>query len=105
MVKCDVEKNDRMLLANYFPHDATTLELGARYGTNLCSISMVQAQSGKQVSVEADPHVWKALERNRQAHKCNFHMANGLLGKKVGKIVLRGYSTSAFQPDERLDTV
>lgn len=102
--KCDVEKSDRTLVANYLPHNATTLELGARYGTNACAISMVQGQSGKQVSVEADPRVWKALEINKQAHKCNFHIAKGLLGKKDGKIVLRGYSSSAFQAGTRLDT-
>merc|ERR1719326_1770041 len=92
---CDIEINSRAMVAKWIPEDATTLEVGARYGTVSCAIAQKQKQSGKQVSVDADHRVWESLEKNRVSHNCNFHTVQGLLAKQDGQILENGFGTIA----------
>ena len=34
------------------------LEIGARYGTVSCAVALAQNNSGRLITVEADPDVW-----------------------------------------------
>ena len=61
----------------------TVLELGARYGTTSCVLSEVTGNSGRLIAVEPDPRVHEVLKRNRDAHKCNFGLFRGTIGKSA----------------------
>ena len=50
------------------------LELGARYGSVSCIINSKLKCKTNQVVVEPDDRVWDALERNKIANKCEFHI-------------------------------
>ena len=55
--------------------------------------------------VEPDDRVWKALERNKIANKCEFHIVKGFVsGKKLGLTNLDnwfgGYGATYFLNDE-----
>jgi FkbM family methyltransferase len=92
---CDIEQNSRFMALKWIPTDASVLEVGARYGSVSCAISQNLDHSGRQVSVDADVRVSSALKRNRANHKCNFHVAQGLLGKKDGQILQNRFGTQA----------
>jgi FkbM family methyltransferase len=92
---CDIEANSRLMVVKWIPKNATVLEVGARYGSVSCAISRVLANSGLQVSMDADELVWDALEDNRRNLKCNFSIARGLLGEQDGKIYRDRYGTAA----------
>lgn len=96
-----MEINSRMMVARWLPETATTLEVGARYGSNSCAIAAKQKESGLVVAVDADRRVWESLEKNRASHNCNFHTVRGVLGKQDVKIVENGYGTLAA-PDSGL---
>lgn len=96
---CDIEVNSRAMVHKWIPEDASTLEVGARYGSVSCAIAEKQKQSGKQVSVDADHRVWESLEKNRVKHSCNFHTVRGLLAKHDGRIFENGFGTVAAGPE------
>ena len=60
-----LEKPEQYLAEIYIPKDATVLEMGARYGTVSCVINKRLKDPTKQVSVEPDERVLKALEKKR----------------------------------------
>lgn len=92
---CDMEIPSRMMVARWLPEASTTLEVGARYGSNSCAIAAKQKQSGRVVAVDADRRVWDSLEKNRLSHKCNFHTVHGVIGRQDVSIVENGYGTLA----------
>jgi hypothetical protein len=85
---CDTEIDSKSLVEKWIPHNATVLEVGARYGSVSCAISSKLKESGRQVSIEANHIFWNALDTNRRTHKCNFHSMSGMLGSKNGQRLL-----------------
>ena len=53
-----------LIRSHISPNSSGVLELGARYGTSSCALSKHVVGRGKVVSVEADPQIWPAIERN-----------------------------------------
>lgn len=83
------------MVARWLSADSTTLEVGARYGSNSCAMAAKQKQSGKLVCVDADRRVWDSLEKNRMSHNCNFHTVHGVIGNEDVSIMENGYGTLA----------
>ena len=76
------EKPEQDLAKKYINTNDIVLELGARYGSVSCIINSKLNCKTNQVVVEPDKRVWKALERNRIANNCEFHIVKGFISKK-----------------------
>eukprot|EP00449_Zooxanthella_nutricula_P021042 CAMPEP_0198535526 /NCGR_PEP_ID=MMETSP1462-20131121/39754_1 /TAXON_ID=1333877 /ORGANISM="Brandtodinium nutriculum, Strain RCC3387" /LENGTH=308 /DNA_ID=CAMNT_0044265465 /DNA_START=107 /DNA_END=1030 /DNA_ORIENTATION=+ len=92
---CRIEQPEHELVQRWLPHDATVLELGARYGTTSCEIAYKTKNSGRLLAVEPDALVWSALEKNRASHNCNFHIHHGLLDSRLNRSTARVSKTEA----------
>lgn len=98
-----LENEEQVLARRYIRKGDAVLELGARYGTVSCVINKRLGDRRKQVSVEPDARVWGALERNREAHGCEFGIVKGFVsGAKLGLAntdkYFNGYAATAV-PD------
>jgi FkbM family methyltransferase len=76
------ETPEQDLAKKYIQANDVVLELGARYGSVSCVINSKLNCKTNQVVVEPDQRVWGALERNRFANKCRFHIVKGFLSSK-----------------------
>lgn len=92
---CDIEINSRKAVAKWIPEHASVLEVGARHGSTSCAITARQKNSGRLVSMDADPDVWESLRKNSISHNCNFQIAKGLLGKVDGLVFQDHFGTFA----------
>lgn len=94
-----LEKPEQYLAEIYIPKDATVLEMGARYGTVSCVINKRLTDPTKQVSVEPDERVLKALEKNKKRNKCDFNIVHGTVSNVPVKLVdvdsWSGYGTTS----------
>jgi FkbM family methyltransferase len=88
------ELPEQVIAYNIIPHDATVLELGARYGTVSCAVNRRLWNKQAQVVVEPDPAVWDALEGNRARNDCQFHIVKGFVSKRPLTLKQDGYSSS-----------
>ena len=87
-----LERREQDLAREYIRHDDVVLELGARYGSVSCVINSKLACKTNQVVVEPDDRVWAALERNRVANHCGFHIVKGFVsGKRLALTNLNAY--------------
>ena len=77
-----VEAKEQKLAEKYIEEDDVVLELGARYGSVSCVINNKLKNKKKQVVVEPDKRVWKALERNKNANNCDFSIVKGFISNK-----------------------
>lgn len=79
-----VETREQKLANQYIEENDIVLELGARYGSVSCIINskLNNMLKTNQVVVEPDKRVWKALERNRDANGCKFHIVKGFISKQ-----------------------
>ena len=76
------EAVEHCLIKKYIARNSTVLEIGARFGTSSCAITWhldQEASSWQTVSVEADPAIWEAIERNLNHNKCRSHLIKGVL--------------------------
>ena len=101
----NMEKHEQDLVKQYIMENDVVFELGARYGSVSCIINSKLKCKTNQVVVEPDDRVWKALERNKIANKCEFHIVKGFVsGKKLGLTNLDnwfgGYGATYFLNDE-----
>ncbi len=76
-----VEPDEQMIVNHILRGDETVLELGARYGTVSCTINKKLKNPMNQVSVEPDPSVWAALDKNRNINNCKFYILNGVISR------------------------
>ena len=98
-----IERTEQLHAEEYIPENAIVLELGARYGTVSCVINKRLSNPLNQVSVEPDSRVWEALEKNRIANECKFHILQGVISKKVVELntnVNDGYCTQTITSDK-----
>jgi FkbM family methyltransferase len=77
-----LEKQEQDLAKQYIEENDVVLELGARYGSVSCIINSKLNCKTNQVVIEPDSRVWGALERNRSANKCQFHIVKGFVSAK-----------------------
>lgn len=77
-----LEVDEQYLADNLISEDDVVLELGARYGSVSCIINSNLNNKTNQVVVEPDERVWDALERNRIANNCSFHIVKGFISNK-----------------------
>jgi FkbM family methyltransferase len=106
--KVDIENIEKMEqdLAKFFVQpDDIVLELGARYGSVSCIINSKLTNKRNQVVVEPDDRVWSALERNKEANNCEFHIIKGFISsKKLGLVNLndhfKGYAATFVEQNE-----
>lgn len=101
----NMEKHEQDLVKQYIMENDIVFELGARYGSVSCIINSKLKCKTNQVVVEPDDRVWGALERNKTANKCEFHIVKGFVsGKKLGLTNLDnwfgGYGATYFLNDE-----
>jgi FkbM family methyltransferase len=81
----NIEKCEQDLTNQYIEENDIVLELGARYGSVSCTINSKLKCKINQVVVEPDERVWNALERNKNANNCEFHIVKGFISaKKLG---------------------
>ena len=96
-----IEKPEQDLARQYIEQDDIVLELGGRYGSVSCVINSKLANKNNQVVIEPDERVWRALERNRQANNCSFHIVKGFVSnKKLGLTAMNshsGYGTTSLE--------
>lgn len=78
---CFIEWDEWMMASALVRPGSAILELGARWGTTSCFLSMFQNNSGRLVSVEPQPEAFSALVSNRETHHCNFYALRGLIGE------------------------
>jgi FkbM family methyltransferase len=76
------EKEEQDLARTYVLEDDVVLELGARYGSVSCTINNNLGIKTNQVVVEPDERVWEALEINKKANNCHFHIIKGFISYK-----------------------
>jgi FkbM family methyltransferase len=87
-----LEKAEQDLAKLYIKENDVVLELGARYGSVSCIINSNLKCKTNQVVVEPDERVWEALERNKKANNCEFHIIKGFVStKKLGLTNLDDY--------------
>jgi FkbM family methyltransferase len=93
------EKPEQDLAKKYINKNDIVLELGARYGSVSCIINLKLNCKTNQVVVEPDKRVWKALERNRTANNCDFHIIKGFISKKKLDLtnLNSGYGTTSIE--------
>jgi FkbM family methyltransferase len=109
------EKPEQDLVNQYIEENDVVLELGARFGSVSCIINSKLKNKTNQVVVEPDDRVWDALERNKNANKCEFHIIKGFVSSKKLELTnlweFHGYGTTSFEsessniPSISLDTV
>ena len=75
----NIEYVEQAMVEAYIEPSDVVLELGARYGSVSCRINLKLLDKTKQVSVEPDARVWDALEKNRDANNCQFHIVKGCI--------------------------
>jgi FkbM family methyltransferase len=96
-----IERKEQDLAREYIEENDVVFELGARYGSVSCIINSKLKCKTNQVSVEPDERVWGALERNKLANKCEFHIVKGFVSsKKLGLTNLNdcgGYGTTYIE--------
>jgi hypothetical protein len=76
------EKDEQKLVRENVKPGACVLELGGRYGIVSWAIQQKLADKKKHVVVEVDDIVIPALEENRNTNGCEFHIVNGVVGKR-----------------------
>jgi FkbM family methyltransferase len=76
------EKREQDLVTQYIEKDDVVFELGGRYGSVSCTINSKLHLKTNQVVVEPDQRVWDALERNKRANNCGFHIVKGFVSNK-----------------------
>jgi len=94
------EYAEQGLARTYIRKGDKVLELGARYGSVSCIINAALGNKTNQVVVEPDERVWAALERNRSANNCSFHIVKGFVSNKRLGLHLGGYGTTAVENTE-----
>ena len=77
-----LEKPEQDLAQKYIKENDIVFELGARYGSVSCIINSKLKCKTNQVVVEPDERVWDALERNKIANNCEFHIIKGFVSAK-----------------------
>ena len=96
-----IEKIEQDLANHFIEQNDIVFELGARYGSVSCVINSKLSCKTNQVVVEPDPRVWKALERNKKANNCFFHIVKGFVSYKklaLGSIYsCNGYATTSIE--------
>jgi FkbM family methyltransferase len=100
-----LERNEQDLVQQYIEENDIVFELGARYGSVSCIINSKLKCKTNQVVVEPDERVWEALERNKKANNCEFHIVKGFVSdKKLGLTNLDcyygGYGATFIIQDE-----
>jgi len=78
-VVCGLERHTIHHVWQHLPPSATVLELGSRFGTVSCGISMRQSQSGLRLSLEPDARAFASLTGNTRANSCNGTVLHGAL--------------------------
>jgi len=78
----NIEKNEQDLAKQYIEENDVVFELGARYGSVSCTINSKLNCKTNQVVIEPDERVWNALERNKNANNCEFHIVKGFISTK-----------------------
>ena len=77
-----IEGAEQELANTYITEDDRVLELGARYGSVSCVINSKLRCKKNHVAVEPDERVWNALELNRSANNCDFHIVKGFVSNR-----------------------
>lgn len=77
-----IEIVEQDLAKQYIEENDVVFELGARYGSVSCIINSKLKCKTNQVVVEPDERVWEALERNKKANNCEFHIIKGFVSAK-----------------------
>jgi len=94
-----VEKAEQDLANKYIDKNDVVFELGARYGSVSCTINLKLKCKTNQLVVEPDQKVWEALERNKVANGCEFHIIKGFISNKKLNLTGEGYSSSFVEDD------
>lgn len=96
-----IEKPEQDLAKQYIEENDIVFELGARYGSVSCVINSKLKCKTNQIVVEPDERVWEALERNKTANNCEFHIVKGFVSfKKLGLTSIdswHGYGTTSIE--------
>ena len=88
------ERTEQLQAYKYVPEDAKgVLELGARYGTVTCAISEKINKRPVLITVEPDPDIWDALEKNLTKNSANAYIIKGAISKKSVGLVHLDYGT------------
>lgn len=94
-----VEIQDQRLANTYIEPGDCVLELGGRYGSVSCLTNSKLLVKTNHVVVEPDQRVWDALQLNRDANECFFHIVKGFLSRIPLKLInldkADGYATSS----------
>ena len=77
-----MEKQEQDLAQQYIEENDIVFELGARYGSVSCIINSKLKNKTNQIVVEPDNRVWEALERNKKANNCEFHIVKGFVSRR-----------------------
>ena len=96
-----IEKTEQEYANKYIEPNDVVLELGARYGSVSVVINKKLSDPTKQIVVEPDERVWKALEGNRNHNHCKFHIIEGFISKNKHTLTnlqdcLNGYASTAI---------
>ena len=79
---CSVSKEIQVLAVELLQPFDVVLEIGARYGSVSCAVSIAQNNSGRLITVEADPDVWAIHQYNKLENRCAGFSVFGVLGSQ-----------------------
>mmetsp|Transcript_116407 Transcript_116407/g.184171 ORF Transcript_116407/g.184171 Transcript_116407/m.184171 type:complete len:282 (+) Transcript_116407:3-848(+) len=88
---CFIESPEHALVRSWIPANATVMEFGGRFGTTTCEIAKKLNNSGRLVTVEPDPLVWRDLAQNLDSHNCHAHIVRGAISGSPLNILSSGY--------------
>lgn len=78
-INCGIERDTQRQIWEHMPAHAVTLEVGARFGTVSCAISLRQRGSGLRLSVEPDGDAFLDLNANVERNRCPGMQVNGVV--------------------------
>jgi hypothetical protein len=81
-VICGLERHAIKEVHAHLPRDAVVLEMGARFGTCSCAVSVRQRNSGLRVSLEPDIRTYESLRANLQANRCEGLAVHGVVARR-----------------------
>jgi len=99
---CGIELDEWIMVDALVTPKHSVIEFGARFGTTSCRLARATRNSGRVVAVEPDKEAQPYLIQTREANRCNFHAAYGIISDHKQYLLpgSSGYNTLTIDADK-----
>ena len=99
---CGIEVDEWIMVDALVTPMHSVIEFGARFGTTSCRLASATGNSGRVVAVEPDKAAQPYLIQTREANRCNFHAAFGIISDHKQYLLpgSSGYNTLTIDADK-----